>query len=858
MGFQYDPKQPFQVDAISAVCNVLEGQSFGGGVAVDAGVLAVANRLELHKEQVLSNIRNVQGAFGLPLSESLEEPLRLTVEMETGTGKTYVYLRTIQQLRRDYGLKKFIIVAPTVAIREGIAAFHQSSLEHFHTLYGPELGRLRIYDSSTPSLMRDFSVSDGLEILLLGLSSFNKATNLIYAEAEELDYAKPIDLVGACRPVVILDEPQNMEGEASKRGILSLNPLMVLGYSATHRQIVNLVYRLGPVEAHELGLVKKIDVLSVVTDRAQAAPIELVSLKSKVTNPQAKCGVVRIRQQSGSIKPVAFALQNDFVALSGGRTEYGGFVVTRIEPGRGTVHFANGISLSVGQQHGTDVKEIQKLQIRATIQEHLERELLHLEAGLEMKVLSIFFIDVVNRYVDEDGEIRKWFEQLYVELSSEPRFAGLNLPPVEQVHNGYFSKKRGKEVDTTGSTKEDKEAYVLIMQNKEGLLDLRQPLRFIFSHSALREGWDNPNVFQICTLNLTKSDVKKRQEIGRGLRLPVLQDFNRCMDPNIARLTVIANESYEQFAKDLQQEFKEDCGVEFKATSNKRDLVFARLREGWMEQTGLSAAWAAVAKRTSYRIDIDSDELIAAAIKDVESTDLATTDRVTLLKAALDVSLEGVVPAITSISAVSLPTSTDSANLTAVVSSLHAKTGLTRHTLSQIVLGCENRDALVANWSSCGDVIAGKIKKTLARVAQEKISYHVAGEAIPVSLLEAPLRVDKTKSVATTKSVYDLVPCQSDIERDFAIGLEARTDVIFFLKLPASYQISTLVGPHTPDWLIVVRGEGGNLQILVVETKGDVDEINLREVEAIKIGCAKAHFAALDVPYRVLSDISQL
>jgi type III restriction enzyme len=858
VAFQYDPKQPFQIDAISAVCHALEGQPSGGGLESDSGVIAVANGLELRKEEVLRNVRNVQGGFRLPLSDSLDEPLRLSVEMETGTGKTYVYLRTIQELRREYGLTKFVIVAPTVAIREAIAAHYRSSLKHFETLYGPELGRFRIYDSSSFSLIREFSVSDGLEVLLLGLNSFNKTTNLIYAEVEELDYAQPMNLLSACRPVVILDEPQNMGGEAGKRAILALNPLMVLGYSATHRKVVNLVYRLGPVKAHELGIVKRIDVLSVVTDRAQSAPIELVSLKPDVRTLRAKCGQVRIRDRSGAVKTVSYKLHDDFVALSGGRAEYGGFVVTRVEPARGIVHFANGVSLSVGEQHGTDQKEMQRLQIRATIQEHLERELHHLRAGLEMKVLSIFFIDVVKRYVAADGEIREWFEQSYAELASEPRFAGLDLPPVDQVHRGYFSKKRGQEVDTTGSAEEDKQTYVLIMQDKEGLLDPHRPLRFIFSHSALREGWDNPNVFQICTLNLTKSDIKKRQEIGRGLRLPVNPDGSRCMDPNIARLTVIANESYEEFAKDLQQEFKDDCGVEFKGTSNRRDLVFVQLRDNWMGQPELVAAWNAIAPRTSYRIDIDTDQLIAAAIEDLGSSELSMTDRVTLWKAALNVSMEGVVPAVTSISAVTLGKSADGGNLTAVISALHARTGLTRHTLSQILHGCGKHDEIVGSWNSCGDAVAGLIKKTLARVAQDKIEYQTVGDAIPMSVLETPTRVDRTKSLSVSKSIYDRVPYQSDVEKDFAIGLEARTDVLFFLKLPVSFKILTLVGPHTPDWVIVQRGKDGDLHTVVVETKGDVDDINLREVESIKIRCAKAHFAAVGVRYYVLADITQL
>ena len=379
MEIQFDPKQAHQLDAIFAVDSILDGQSVEtisvGEVKhaeIDSDVIAVSNSLTLDDSQLLANLTLVQKIFDLPPSESLGERLDLTIEMETGTGKTYAYLRTIQELRKNRGLKKFVIVAPTIAIREGIAKSEALTRQHFGAIFGPNLGTFRIYDSSKLSLVREFSISNQLEVLLIGLASFNKESNIIYTQSEELDYNQAIDLISACRPVVILDEPQNMEGPSARTAISRLAPLMVLRYSATHRNIVNLVYRLGPVEAYELGLVKKIDVLSVTETSSQDARIEIVGVNDKPSTKNLGKAKIHVDTASGSaVRTVRFGLNDDFVTLSGGRTEYSGFTVVRVDIPTSAVHFANGVSIRVGEKYGTDLSTLQQRQIVATIGEHL-------------------------------------------------------------------------------------------------------------------------------------------------------------------------------------------------------------------------------------------------------------------------------------------------------------------------------------------------------------------------------------------------------------------------------------------------------------------------------------------------------
>ena len=614
MKIQFDANQQFQLDAISTITDLFDGQpqgtpeyaviNMGSGKGLFAGQqqteLGAGNQLLLAEDKLLSNARALQTLndievadpaapleawelFDGPANQSRPCP-HFSVEMETGTGKTYVYLRSIFELSQRYGFQKFIIVVPSVAIREGVLKNIEITTEHFRALYNNLPFESFVYDAKKVNRLRQFATSNTLQILVMNIDAFRKnftgteaeqKSNVIYKESDKLSGRQPIEFVQAARPIVIIDEPQSVDStDKAQEAIKALNPLCTLRYSATHRNPYNLVYRLDPVRAFEQKLVKQIVVASAVSDGAANdafVRVEQIDYKKGI---KAK---LRIHMQTDSgPKEKSVTIKNgaDLFTLSNERAHYkNGFEVAEInaEPGNEYIRFTNGRTLRQGEEMGAMRDDVWRAQIKHTIKRHLEKELQ--VRGRGIKVLSLFFIGRVANYRDYNeagqpvkGTFAQAFEAELNALAKEERYQELTwlTQPMDKLHNGYFaSDKKGVLKDTRGDTQADDEVYNLIMKEKERLLSLEEPLRFIFSHSALREGWDNPNVFQICTLNETKSAVKKRQEIGRGLRLPVDQNGLRVFDESVNKLYVMANESYEDFAKALQAEYEEDCGVTF-------------------------------------------------------------------------------------------------------------------------------------------------------------------------------------------------------------------------------------------------------------------------------------------------------
>lgn len=636
MKIQFDPKQQYQLDAVASVVDLFDGQQleqtdfsvvnlsgaddpFTGVLRADLGV---GNRLSIPPEEFQANTRAVQERNEIEVADpaaTLEawEVLNqaggverhiphFSVEMETGTGKTYVYLRTIFELSRRYGFKKFIIVVPSVAIREGVLKNMEITQDHFRALYNNAEFEYFVYDAKKVNKLRQFAVSNTIQVMVINIQAFNKKDiAVIYKESDKLSGRQPMEFVQATAPIVIIDEPQSVEGGEEGAGLAALkqlNPLCTLRYSATHRNQYNLIYRLDPIRAFELRLVKQIVVASVTAEGGMNDPyVRVVQIDNK-SGIRAK---LRIHAQgaSGPIeKPVTVkGFGADLYELSGNRENYrDGFVVAEInaEPGNESIRFDNGRTLRLGEELGGLHEDVWRMQIKQTVKKHLEKELQVQGTGL--KVLSLFFIDRVANYrsYGEDGQPVKGkfaeaFEQVLAEHAKDPRFDALDWLklPVESVHDGYFAQDRhGVLKDTGGNTLADDDAYNLIMRDKERLLALDVPLRFIFSHSALREGWDNPNVFQICTLNETHSVIKKRQEIGRGLRIPVNQDGERVFDDSINKLMVVANESYEEFARALQTEYEEDCGVTFGKISRGALAKIVRVVEDTEQPIGQVAA----------------------------------------------------------------------------------------------------------------------------------------------------------------------------------------------------------------------------------------------------------------------------
>ena len=603
--------QQYQTDAVERTVEVFEGQPSMDSLAYrrDLGKRAAQTsilddeietgyrncEIQLLPKEILANIRKVQAAGDIKLSDSLVPSIgacSLDIEMETGTGKTYVYIKTMFELNKRYGWSKFIVVVPSIAIREGVGKSFAMLEDHFMEHYGKK-ARPFIYDSSRLKSLDDFSSDAGINVMIINTQAFaaslkegakNKESRIIYSKRDDFASRRPIDVIAANRPIIIMDESQKMEGEATQTALKRFMPLFVLNYSATHKTKHNTVYALDALDAYNKKLVKKIQVkgFEVKNLKGTSSYLYIDSIiLSKTEEPKVKIDLEVNTATGIRRKSMKFGKGDKLYSVSGLK-QYEGFDIAEINPYTDAVTFLNGITLRKGEVFG-DSNELamQRVQIRETIASHFEKERELFARGI--KTLSLFFIDEVAKYKSygEDGEVDKgifWkiFEEEYNTILNE----NLSLfdsdyqkyllkYDASEVHNGYFSiDKKGRSVNSEvkrgHDTSDDISAYDLILKNKERLLSFEEPTRFIFSHSALREGWDNPNVFQICTLRHANSETAKRQEVGRGLRICVDANGNR-MDfetlgenvHELNKLTVIANESYSSFVKDLQDKTRE-------------------------------------------------------------------------------------------------------------------------------------------------------------------------------------------------------------------------------------------------------------------------------------------------------------
>ena len=614
--------QQYQTDAVEAVANVFAGQGFHDKIAYrrdvgdnqpktyqmtfgddeeldPMGETGYVNELvQLSDEQLLKNIQDLQNANNIKMSSSLVKDLgrcSLDIEMETGTGKTYVYIKTMFELNKRYGWSKFIVVVPSIAIREGVKKSFEITADHFMEHYGKK-ARFFIYNSSNLNQLDNFSSSSGINVMIINTQAFasslkedgkSKEARIIYSKRDEFGSRRPIDVIKANRPIIILDEPQKMGGEVTQKALKNFNPLFSLNYSATHRTQHNLIYVLDALDAFNKRLVKKIEVKGFEVKNFRGTDkylyLEQIVLSSKKP-PMAKIELEIGYNKSINRETRILGVGDNLYYISQEMEQYKGYVISDIDPIRNTVTFTNGEVISTGDVVGDiSEKDMRRIQIRETILSHFEKEEKLYNKGI--KTLSLFFIDEVAKYRQYDengdevlGEYGQMFEDEYLSVLNEyanmydtpyQKYLKSTCSDVSAVHKGYFSidKKTGRSIDSSlkrGSEfSDDISAYDLILKNKERLLSFDEPTRFIFSHSALREGWDNPNVFQICTLKHSDSNTAKRQEVGRGLRLCVNQHGNR-MDAetcgetvhDINMLTVIASESYKTFVSDLQSDIK--------------------------------------------------------------------------------------------------------------------------------------------------------------------------------------------------------------------------------------------------------------------------------------------------------------
>lgn len=881
MKLQFSPNLSYQQDAVQSVTRLFEGQLRGESNVIyslnEDGTFnfinGVGNKMSLSEEQVLENLRKVQEINEIALSDHLEG-MHFSVEMETGTGKTYVYLRTIYELNRKYGFKKFVIVVPSVPIREGVLKNLQITQEHFQNLFDNIPVRYYVYDRNKISQLRGFATGDNIEILVINIDSFAKDENVINKPNDRLSGQEPIKFIQSVNPIVIVDEPQNMETEKRVAAIANLNPLCTLRYSATHRNLYNLIYSLNPVKAYDLGLVKQIEVDSVLEEKSlNGAFVELVSITATKTKITAKITIDCNEKDGVKRKTISVKAGDDLYQKSNEREIYrNGYIVEEIDAANECVSFSNNDILYQGEKRDDLNDEVMKFQIRRTVEEHLKKELRLNKLGI--KVLSLFFIDRVANYrsYNEDGSEVKgklaiWFEEIYNELIHNPKYQSLNVYPLEKIHNGYFSQdKKGRLKDTTGETQADDDTYSLIMKDKETLLDMENPLRFIFSHTALREGWDNPNVFQICTLNETKSEIKKRQEIGRGLRLPVNQSGERIYDKNINRLTVIANESYNDFAKALQTEIAADCGVDFSnRIKPKRDRVAVKYRKGFEADPRFLEIWEKLKGKTTYRVNYDTEELIRQSAKAVKEMPVIEAPTVRSTKMKIGITSTGIEGSYASDVVAQYTLSYD---IPDVLNYIQNRTELTRSTICRILQESGRFDDLAVNPQLFMDLSVAAIQKVLYAMMIDGIKYQrIGNESYEMRLFEAQeleiyLNSNTFKVSDSSKTIYeDFVPLDSSVENQFAKDCESSEQVKFYFKLPDWFKIPTPIGNYNPDWAVVF--EDDKRIYFVAETKDTntptVDLSKLRESEQQKIKCGKAHFKEFeDLEYKVVKAVSEL
>ena len=935
--------QKFQADAAKAVVDVFAGQPYltptfmmdkGRGyiqqsLADDMDYTGWSNQKivpELSDRLILEHLQKIQRSNDIAPSDRLEgrgSGYNLTIEMETGVGKTYTYIKTMYELNRAYGWSKFIIVVPSIAIREGVYKSLEMTQEHFAEEYGKKI-RFFIYNSIRLTEIDHFASDSSINVMIINSQAFNakgKDARRIYMKLDEFRSRRPIDIIAKTNPILIIDEPQSVEGKQTRENLKQFNPMITLRYSATHKSdsIYNMVYRLDAVDAYNKRLVKKIAVKGITESGSTATDsyLYLESINLSKSNPTATLQF-EVRTAGGALKKKSRIVSEgvDLYDYSNGLEEYrNGFVVSRIDGRDDSVEFINGIRIYAGDVVGAiDEDQLRRIQIRETILSHLQRERQLFHMGI--KVLSLFFIDEVSNYRKYDdagqpvnGRYAEMFEEEYEDILSGWQFTPgeedyeqyLKAIPAAKTHAGYFSVDgRGKMINSKvrrkETTSDDVGAYELIMKNKELLLERdprKSPVRFIFSHSALREGWDNPNVFQICTLKRSGSDVRKRQEVGRGLRLCVNQNGER-MDinalgndvHNVNVLTVIAGESYDSFAKGLQTEMAEAMadrpekpaqdlsgygGGAVMPENARSSNVELQIDEAKLNSREFRALWSKISARSVYVVDFDTDELIK---KSVESLDAGL--RVSKIYFKVETGAMNAIRFGKELTAATSFKKEESgyygAGITVnpnvkydLIGKLAEGTGLTRKAVLRILRGIQTSvfDQFRDNPEEFITKAVQLINDQKAAALIEHITYDVLDERYGTdiftdSTIKGKLGVNAMK---VKKHLYDHLVYDSMKERDFAADLDTNKDVAVYVKLPEEFYISTPVGRYNPDWAIAFR-EGSVKHIyFVAETKGSANSMQLRPIEASKIHCAREHFKAVsngEVVYDVVDSYTAL
>ncbi|MBO2466000.1 restriction endonuclease [Actinomadura violacea] len=904
MKFRFDD-QPHQSAAVSAVVDLFEGALVPPRDALAGQAPGAEGHADfwLEREILADNLAAVTARESVTVQRELqllsETDLlgmeqsfpNFSVEMETGTGKTYVYISTALRLAEQYGLRKFVILVHSIAIRAGVVKTFEQTEEHFRAKYSNVPYTWGVLGEN--SALSDFAEpSSTVQFLVASVQSLDKPeTNTLYASAEQPqlwgDDLTGVQQIAKTRPVVLIDEPQNMATPLRRQAIATLNPLVALRYSATHKEPFNLVHRLGPKQASEAGLVKRVSVKGIVAGEDGKPYVRLDKLRSVRRRLMGEAVIDHATADGARRGTVVLQNGTDLFEESGGLPQYRGLVIESMERKPDRIVFENGLTVKVGQETGVDHLAVWRDQIRHTIRQHLTRQRQIDTMGRDVKVLSLFFVEHVADYAGADAPLPGMFDELYREEWLRAGNAIEDMTEPGELRVAYFpSTKTGILKDTAGRATDaeyEARAYREIIANKELILDRANPRAFIFSHSALKEGWDNPNVFQVGFLRHTRSELERRQQIGRGLRLPVDQTGRRIMDPSMNRLTLIVDESFTEFRDGLNAEYvasgsADGDGEPGPELENADTEVIVRRRPALFNSPEFAELWKRIRYKARYRVSIAPNTLVTAVAASEHLEDLAFIERRANVVQTADLIYDDTGQVITADAAVAESRGERiviaGQQLPDVVQLIEDQLQygkfplqLTRPTIASIVraiLTNSRKDYaqhVLDDPDRWARIVAGAIRiETIGQMVQG-ITYEPMDEEswwdAEVVFLEVesknppqpmPGNPDPQSGVAPAPddgvNLFDHVDYDSHVERAFAAQLENdREHVKLFAKLPRRFKVRTPVGEYSPDWAIVYDEDGLHRLYLVRETKGTRNLADLEWDEAMRIRFARRHFA---------------
>ena len=874
----------YQEKAISSVIEVFRGQSKSANQANSLDAI-FANISHLSPESIEDNKREILKQNGI--SEELAKLTQkrdITIEMETGTGKTLVYIQTLYRLYQEYGFTKFIILVPTVPIRAGVLSTLSTFSEQLREKYGFEIPYFE-YDSKKLSRLDGFIRDNNPQIMVMTLQSFTSDDRIINQTGRDksFDGLSYFQALAKCAPIIVMDEPQEgMDTPNATERLTQLSPLITLRYSATHRKdyIYNRLYRLTPYEAYDHRIVKKLEVLSVVASHDEAS-MRMIVESVEADGMKKPSITMNLWTLTADREYVMKSIRNitewTDLAKKTLNSVYAGYVIERVykelsmgfgnsSGGKWKVRFTNGHEITLWEQWDM-YRDFFRLQMKWLIWSHFEKKKKLVPLGI--KPLSLIFIDKVDNYTQGDGLIRTLFVEEYTRAYESSYGHKPTHEEVAKIQGSYFA-KTGKwdYTDSEATMRSNSEIYKVIMEKKEELISMDEPIEFIFSHSALGVGWDNPNVFTIATLNQSQSSARKQQEIGRGLRICVDQTGKRIYDTSETKeweeiniLTVVPNESYKTFSETYQAETLEQYG-EWK-TPPTRDITkwqskkqSVRRKDSVYESASFRQFWSRIANKTRYSVAFNESEIKQKAIESLSAIRIQQTGAIIELNRIANMT-EQWITTIHGGGTTEILGSIFSA--LDIVEELSESTSLSYCTVFEIVKWLSNKSEILHNPPKFVQEAAKILRKIELDEMLRALTYEKTGETIPLTELQDSFDTYKKLQPTPERGLYDHAMCDSGIEMDFARDADTASEVVCFLKLPESYKIPTPIGNYSPDFGIVLKRKNllewtGEEFYFVIETKGtnDLGDTSaLTPDEVMKIQCAQKHFTALGMPTTV-------